>query len=215
MSGKRKTPHALPAEAFSADGFIIDQRKTAAVPYGIKNSDYNGCGWIAAFNLLRICGCDEGGWREVAIGMRHSTLLFGLLGTNPLTLVSFLRRRLKAFLENSGGRLKLKWGLRLSAGRPGDGNIRAGIVMYWHGRGAHFVAFHAVGDNHGDSAPANVNVNKDEDTRFRFLNAVYGSRGVVNTLPGFLKRRAKARLHFMITIEETENHTKGEESENA
>ena len=105
--------------------------------------------------------------------MRHSTLLFGLLGTNPLTLVSFLRRRLKAFLENSGGRLKLKWGLRLRAGRPGDGNIRAGIVMYWHGRGAHFVAFHAV----QDGAPANANVNKGEDIRFRFLNAVYGSRG--------------------------------------
>ena len=48
----------LRPEALSADGFIIDQRKTDNIPFGAVTSDRNGCGWIACYNLLRALGRD-------------------------------------------------------------------------------------------------------------------------------------------------------------
>ena len=48
---------------FTRDGFIFDQSRLEGMPYGRFRSSWNGCGWIAAYNLLRSQGidasCDE------------------------------------------------------------------------------------------------------------------------------------------------------------
>ena len=48
---------------FSSDGYIVDQKQLQGYPYGRYSSDWNGCGWIAAYNLLKSRGqdvsCDE------------------------------------------------------------------------------------------------------------------------------------------------------------
>lgn len=43
-------------QAFSSDGYLIDQSKTGMLPYGNYDSSYNGCGWIAAYNALKAAG---------------------------------------------------------------------------------------------------------------------------------------------------------------
>lgn len=163
-------PDSLPAKALSRDGFIIDQRYLREVPFGVKMSDWNGCGWAAAYNFLRLRGA-EINWREAASGMRGHTLLFGLLGTDPFGLRRFLRSR--GVLTRAA--LTRRSAVRLAEGADG------GILMYWHGRGAHFVAFRRLPDG-----------------RSRFFNAVYGAENHVAALDEFIALRSKFPLLLLL-----------------
>lgn len=126
------TGHDDHGEAFDKSGFIIRQAAFSDISYGRKMSDYNGCGWIAAYNYLRLRGYDVG-WREINRKMSGCTLLFGLLGTNPLRLARLLRREYE--------RVRLCFSPGKAVGRALASGC--GILMYWHGSGAHFTAFRA------------------------------------------------------------------------
>ena len=41
---------------FSADGYIVDQDCFSAYPYRTVTSDWNGCGWMAAYDLRHALG---------------------------------------------------------------------------------------------------------------------------------------------------------------
>ncbi len=43
-------------KGFTSDGFIMDQAQFTDYPYGKFTSDWNGCGWIAVFNLMHARG---------------------------------------------------------------------------------------------------------------------------------------------------------------
>lgn len=169
MSAPQNLPD-VPSGAFSADGCIVSQPSFAAVPYGVKRSDYNGCGWMAAYNLLHLLGrCAD--WREVVRGMRFCTLLLGLLGTDPFALRRYLRRRgvrTKVFFRPS------------RAAAAADGH--SGILMYWHGRGAHFTAFQ----------PA--------DGKHRFLNVRRGDGRHIEAMADFLAARSRAALVVCLIV---------------
>ena len=40
-----------PADGISPDGYIVDQDCFSSVRYRTMRADWNGCGWIAAYNL--------------------------------------------------------------------------------------------------------------------------------------------------------------------
>ena len=92
------TEQFLPPEALSPDGYIIDQGRMSGVRYGRFGSDYNGCGWIAAYNLLRRCGKDMSP-EQTRDALGKKLRLGGRFGTFPLALRKFLRRYLPVSLK--------------------------------------------------------------------------------------------------------------------
>ena len=162
----------IPAAAFSGDGFIIDQQAFAGVRFGRRYSDYNGCGWMAAYNLLHALHLPDD-WKSVVCGMRHHTLLFGELGTNPFGLRRFLKKR--------GIKVRLSFRPRTAA-RLADEDSDGGIVMYWHGHGAHFVAFARAGAG------------------LRFFNARRRDPAHYGRMADFIPARSKFPLVVMLTV---------------
>ena len=57
-----------PADGISPDGYIVDQDCFSSVRYRTMRADWNGCGWIAAYNLRHYLG-HEVGWDEVRAEM--------------------------------------------------------------------------------------------------------------------------------------------------
>ncbi len=114
---------------FSQDGYIIDQDQFSAYRYRGMPSSVNGCGWVAAYDLLRAQG------REVDFETVHRDMnaLFPLQVPGP-TLVRKLMRYLRRH-----GKYRLTWGrgrsLRAAA------RAEAGIIRYCEGRTPHFVPF--------------------------------------------------------------------------
>lgn len=149
--------------AFSPDGYIIDQRHTKAAKYGVRTSDRNGCGWIAAYNFLRAVG-EADDWQQIVKDMRRGSPFLCALGTGPFRLKRYLRRR----------------GYTLTLARGRDAAIKlaeasgAGILFYLHSHGLHFVAF-----------------TREADDQFRFFNAVLGDANHVMGMGEFLDKHAK------------------------
>lgn len=155
----------LPDSAFSEDGYLIDQDQCGGVRYGAWRSDRNGCGWIAAYNLLRALG-RETPVCEVIRALLHRSLFRALLGTRLFVIYWYLRRR--GFKpEIAAGRKQI-----LAAGGQ-----RRGILLYRHKDGFHFVCF----------LP-------DQDDTLRFLNAWTGPRDPVCAMEKFFSSCIKGRL---------------------
>ncbi len=162
----------LPPRALSPDGYIIDQGCLHEIRYGRFGSDYNGCGWIAAYNLLHRCGVAV--TPDEARGALEKRLrLGGRLGTFPLALLYFLRRYLPVSLKICG-RKRFE---RLSCS--------PGILLYWTGRGAHNVHF----------APCR------RDGLVTLCNAEYGASAHCLSPAGFWARYVKFPLALIFTAE--------------
>lgn len=99
-------------DSFSSDGCIVRLSQITDVKYGRYPSAKNGCGWIAAYNLLRLSG-READPRAVARSLEKTLLFGGRLGTSfaPLAvyvaakglrpMLCFTRRTTKARAERS------------------------------------------------------------------------------------------------------------------
>lgn len=160
-------------DSFSKDGYIINQGIITDVKNGCYFSCKNGCGWIATWNFLRYHGID------VSIEAVHDYLLNhlrfgGFLGTKPT--------HIRAYLESFGFRVKRvfrkKKALELSK------TINSGIIMYFHNRGAHFVAFY-----------------RENEEEFRFLNAIYGREAHIMPMDEFLRDHSYLNLMYFMGVE--------------
>ncbi len=72
-----------PADGISPDGYIVDQDCFSSVRYRTMRADWNGCGWIAAYNLRHYLG-HEVGWDEVRAEMDAMHTLRPQDGRKPL-----------------------------------------------------------------------------------------------------------------------------------
>jgi len=163
----------IPNTAFSKDGFLIDQSKTAAVSFGRGTSDRFGCGWIALYNLMLAAGKPIA-FLQACDAMQRYILFGGRLGTNPFTLRAYLRQ---AGFRSKTGIVSKKGAAQRAA------LCRCGILMYIHKQGAHFVAF-----------------SKENANMFRFYNAEYGNENHIMTMEGFLKQYAVFPFCVLYTI---------------
>ena len=153
----------------NAEGFIVAQANTAHLPYGRRGSDYSGCGWIAAYNFLAAMGK-----RPSADGIRQRLArgwFQGRLGTGPL--------RLRRFVQAQGVPVKTARTKRGAAALAQ--NATAGILLYAHPHGLHYVAF--TGDKGGQK---------------RFLNVGAGQPVAVATLRDFLQTNAKTPFVYIM-----------------
>ena len=153
----------------NAEGFIVAQAHTAHLPYGRRGSDYSGCGWIAVYNFLAAMGKSPS---ADAIRNRLSRGWFkGRLGTGPL--------RLRRFVQGRG--VPLQTARTQSGAAALAQNAKAGILLYAHPRGLHYVAF----------------TDYNEATK-KFLNVGDGQPVVVATLTEFLQANAKTPFCYLM-----------------
>ena len=88
----------LDPRALSDDGYIIDQRYTENIPFGGRPASRNGCGWIAAYNVLKALGQSPDS--ELLRRQLERTLLpGGRLGVNVLALQSLCVRSVRCDLR--------------------------------------------------------------------------------------------------------------------
>lgn len=160
------------AQAFTSDGYIVNQQFIEEVPYGRKTTAAAGCGWIAAYNFLHALG-REAAWPAIHDALDGFMLFGGALGTSPFRLYRFLRRQGLPHLAMALGR-----GRALRALMKGP---HAGILLYRHQSGMHYVAF------------------QPEGACCRFFNAMPGDTPHVERMADFLDTHAKKWPVLVIT----------------
>lgn len=145
-------------KAFSADGYLIDQDYTEEYKYGRFTSDFNGCGWIAMFNLLKAAGRQVKA-EDVHRGLAEILPYAGLLGTPLNTMRRYLRQQNLLFAEIKGKH-------KISAAIA---DYSCGIFRFLRKKELHFVAFTRV-----------------DKERLRFFNVYDGKEDYICTIDEFL-----------------------------
>lgn len=126
---------------FTPDGYVNEQTLTAGIPYGRMNSSENGCGWIAAFNVLRHLEAEPPAPEWVAKSLLGGIVLWGYLGTWPFAIVNFLR----------GRGHQVRWSLKRSVQKRLAAESAASILLYvgpilrWRDFQLHYVMLYPAG----------------------------------------------------------------------
>lgn len=158
---------------FDEEGYLINQGLMKDIPFGWFDTEQKGCGWISAYNLLKMCHHDIT-MQKCAEGLEKTLLLGGLAGQEEYLLAWWLSKQ----------------GLKVKLSVPGNRNavkqMKAhdyGILLYQHERGAHYTAFR----------------NRHDGT-FQFYNAVYGRKVHIQKAEEFLRQFAVLPFASVITV---------------
>lgn len=208
--GRRTKEEVISPQAFSRDGYLINQGIIRQVRYGRRTTADTGCGWIACYNFLHYMKRTEDPL-EIAHEMERMLLWGGFRGSHPLSLWIFLRRRgfrcRIAFTRGGVERILGRWEKERT-----DGQKIGGILSYKHRKGSHFAAFikPAAGGAEG-SVPAMTADAKGTgaggDTRkgmirYRFLNVIYGREHTEWTMREFFRDRVTFPVCFALLYRE-------------
>lgn len=161
--------------AFSEDGYIKDQDYTGELQYGRWPSNYNGCGWIAAFNLVHALGLPDPA-EEVFRGMLDILLYEGRRGTPTVTVARYFRER-KIRLRRCYGKAPLF--LKLLA----EKKVSKGILRYEEGLVPHYITFIRTAEE-----------------KYRFLNTVDGLEDFMVTPEEFAEKFISSRFWLRIFV---------------
>lgn len=118
----------LTNNSLSRDGLIINQSKLKTIPYGKYTSDYNGCGWIATYNAMKLLG-EKVEVKEIIRYLDKYNILDGKVGTNPIGIKKYFEEQNLSFRSSVLSK-------RLQAKKHA-----VGILLYTDGKSAHYVAF--------------------------------------------------------------------------
>lgn len=204
--GRKGRSDEIAPAAYSRDGYLINQGLLSGVTYGRRTTRETGCGWIACFNFLKCMGRPEPPL-QVARGMEKMLLWGGCIGSHPLAVWWYLHRRGFRF-RVAFTRCGMERSLKNSPKRT------AGVIAYWHGKGAHYVTFvREETQEMAQEVPQNtMGVQTVTQTvtqtvpgtaacshgRLRYLNAVYGAGNHRLTPKEFFKKYVKCPLCFVI-----------------
>ncbi len=146
---------------FDVEGYIIDQGSMQEVPFGWFDTARKGCGWIAAYNLLKCNGIYED-MDSIIHDLEKHNLLGKVFGQEILWLILYLKNK----------------GLDVFVSLPGSSGCKnalkyccSGILAYQHSRGAHYACFTTI-----------------SDTDVHFYNAIYRKKNHIVCLEQFLKQ---------------------------
>ncbi len=160
------------SKAYTADGFIVNQALLNDVRYGAFTADYNGCGWIAAYNALHALGLNPSG-EALRAELSKRSLFRGRFGTSPFKLYRCLKRR----------GLAVRCAVRRKKAAFSFGGVRAGVVLYRHRHGVHYVAF----------VPA-------DDGLLHFYNDIPGKADHIERMETFLMRESTLPVAWLLTV---------------
>ena len=157
---------------FSPDGYITDQDCFSTFRYRTIPANYNGCGWIAAYNLQKFLG-HETSYDEVR---RELDEMHFLRVPGP-TLMCVMRKYLKKHVPE----------VRETVGREGAlmaaKESQAGIFRYREGIEPHFVSYIRQGEN-----------------SFRFFNMTDGLEDCVMTMERFIAEHCAPGTVIALTV---------------
>ena len=161
----------LPGRAFDQQGYLINQGLLKDIPYGSYNSADKGCGWISVYNLLKGLNTVVNP-QEIREHLSSRAFIKGLLGTRIREIVKLLR--LKGYPARAilGGRRRL---LKYKGER--------GILLYFHQRGAHYVAYKRL-----------------DESLYIFYNAVYGRENDIMSMDDFMAQHFVFPYNFVIVL---------------
>lgn len=133
--------HNIKLEVSAESGLILHQNRTKDFSLGMRQSDYNGCSWIAIYNAARILGLEV---RPADIIRYLETRLFlggvalgGRLGAYPWGIGTFFDRL----------GCRCRYGFCLEEMEKLAHSSNVGILLYIRGSLAgHFVAFKRLGN---------------------------------------------------------------------
>ena len=142
---------------FSEDGYIVDQDCFHTLRYRTMPANINGCGWIAAFNLLRALG--RGRPYPEILRELEGMHLWNVPGP---TLMNVMRAFLRTYAPEAVETVGRKEALAAAE------NSRAGIFRYREGREPHFISYI-----------------READGLFRFFNVADGLEDARMTMADF------------------------------
>lgn len=127
----------LSDSAFDYEGYFIDQEKAEQLPFGYFSTKDKGCGWIAAWNLLRLNGMEkEMQW--TAESLAKTSLLGEVFGQSVSMLYFWLRKQgLNCYPAMTLDKLTV----------TALNHSSSGILLYFHATGNHFVTYRFLGRN--------------------------------------------------------------------
>ncbi len=153
------------SEGFSSDGYIRDQDCFSSVRYRGMPASINGCGWIAAFDLLHCLGGEED-WNAVRLALDEGHRV-RMPGPTLLPVIrSYLLARIPELKEVRGREEALEEARRSAAG----------IFRYREEKTPHFVFYCRV------------------DEGFRFFNVADGLEDAVMSMEQFGAEHLKGGL---------------------
>ena len=133
---------------FSYDGFVVrqndfDATRDLKTHYGTGTIRDNGCGTIAAYNVLKVLEeSDHPSFSRVVFEMEPGSLVWGQLGTNPAYVIDYFRKKGYSVAVNY-----TKESVEQAA-ETADANIWVNIYAGNNGKpGAHYVAVQPIGND--------------------------------------------------------------------
>ena len=164
----------LENSVFDERGYIINQGKMVSIPFGWFNTRDKGCGWIAAYNLLKLNGKTML-MKDVLAGLKRFTFISNLLGQEKISLYFWLKKQgLNAHISVGTNAKIIK---KMCASK-------SGILLYIHRTNAHYVAYEVL-----------------KDGRIQFYNAVYGKKNHITTASEFLSENSFIPLSSLIYVD--------------
>ena len=157
---------------FSQDGYIIDQDCFSSFTYRTIPANYNGCGWIAAYNLLKFLGQGTS-YDEVR---RELDEMHFLRMPGP-TLMCVMRKYLKKHVP------EVRETVGREAALTAAKESRAGIFRYREGPEPHFVSYIRQGES-----------------GFRFFNMADGLEDCVLPMEQFIEEHCAPGTVIVFTI---------------
>ena len=164
----------LENSVFDERGYIINQGKMESIPFGWFNTRDKGCGWIAAYNLLKLNGKTML-MKDVLAGLKRFAFIGNLLGQEKISLYFWLKKQgLNAHISVGTNTKIIK---KMCASK-------SGILLYIHRTNAHYVAYEVL-----------------KDGRIQFYNAVYGKKNHITTASEFLSENSFIPLSSLIYVD--------------
>ena len=110
-----------------------DMRK---LRFGFFKSSFNGCGWVAIYNALRLMGKDPSAGKLIAELEWTGAMLFGILGTWPYSVAHYFRLR--------GYKVRVTYRAEKYDEKAKESEVN--IIWFFHKKGAHFVTLKWYGE---------------------------------------------------------------------
>ena len=155
-------------------GYIINQGRMESIPFGWFNTRDKGCGWIAAYNLLKLNGKTML-MKDVLAGLKRFAFIGNLLGQEKISLYFWLKKQGLSAHISVGTNAKIIKKMCAS---------KSGILLYIHRTNAHYVAYEVL-----------------KDGRIQFYNAVYGKKNYITTASEFLSENSFIPLSSLIYVD--------------
>lgn len=165
--------YRIPDSCFDREGFLINQGQMNGLPFGWFSTRDKGCGWIAAYNILKLNGREQT-MEETARGLSRLDPSGELFGENYFKLFFYLRRR----------DLPVKAAIGRRAVRKAMAMSRNGILLYSQKRGSHYCSYRIR-----------------HDGSIYLFNAVYGKNRHRITIDEFLSTYAKGIKVMLLYVE--------------